>query len=77
MPERELAVVAGEEVQAEQHHRVDADLRELEEAEAAQREGQEDRDHEEQTEAPPPGAALPHGPRHAARPRVRRARWAG
>ena len=47
MAERDLAVVAGEEVQAEEHDGVDPHLGELEEAEPAQEKRQEDGDHEQ------------------------------
>ena len=39
MPQRKLAVVAGEDVEAEQRDGIDADLRPLEDPETAQHEG--------------------------------------
>ena len=57
--ERDLAVVAGEDVEAEQRHRVDVDLGELEQPEVAQREGQHQGHHETD-------------PRHGERPGARR-----
>src|SRR5439155_690390 len=67
--ERDLAVVAGEDVEAEERDRIDPDLRELEQAEVAQQERQHAAERERRRQdRPQPPLPAPHTRCTATRP---------